>query len=122
VQVIKGVHDFFPYAYEFWFDHMSSVVELVDENFNLSYIKDTMENLWILFKKNSTLNTENAALEDPEASPADVSAINPKLLEFPGPIQQYIIFKHDKLSQVQRVCKPLGKRIHCSFRLRMILN
>ena len=109
-QVIKGFHDFFPYAYEFWFEHLSSVANLVENEANLHEIKDTVEKLWLLFRKEVPIHGDTILVKGPESAPPDESVINPRLLSLPGPIREYIFFKHDKLDQGQVVCQPLGMR------------
>jgi hypothetical protein len=110
-QVIKGFHDFFPYAYEFWFEHLSSVAEIVDDGDKLREIKDAIEKLWLHFRKQVPIHSDIPPVEGPDHIPADESNVNPRLLSLPGPIREYIIFKHDKLNTGQRVCKLLGMYI-----------
>jgi hypothetical protein len=100
-QVIKGFHDFFPYAYEFWFEHLSAVTELVDDGSKLRDIEDAMEKLWLLFRKQSSTHGDIPLVEGPDSVPADESIVNPRLLSLPGPIREYILFKHDKLNTGQ---------------------
>jgi hypothetical protein len=110
-QVIKGFHDFFPYAYEFWFEHLSSVAELDDDGSKLREIEDTIEKLWLLFRKQAPIYGDIPPVEGPESVPADESIMNPRLLSLSGPIREYIFFKHDKLNTGQRVCKLLGMHL-----------
>jgi hypothetical protein len=114
-QVIKGFHDFFPYAYEFWFEHLSAVTELVDDGSKLRDIEDAMEKLWLLFRKQSSTHGDIPLVEGPDSVPADESIVNPRLLSLPGPIREYILFKHDKLNTGQRVCKLLGMHPYHSY-------
>jgi hypothetical protein len=107
-QVIKGFHDFFPYAYEFWFEHLSAVSELDEDGVKLRDIENAMEQLWLLFLKQAPIHRDIPPVKCPDSAPADDSAVSPRLLSFPGPIREYILFKHDKLNTEQRVCKLLG--------------
>ncbi len=115
-QVIKGFHDFFPYAYEFWFEHLSAVAELVDDGTNLREIEDAMGKLWLLFLKESRKHSDIPPVKGPDSVAANESTVNPRLLSFPGPIREYILFKHDKLNTGQRVCKLLGMYLCHSYR------
>jgi hypothetical protein len=111
-QVIKGFHDFFPYAYEFWFEHLSSLAEFVDDGAELREIIDATEKLWLLFRKQVPIHGDIPPVEEPDSIPADASIVKSRLLSLSGPIREYILFKHDKPNTGQRICKLLGMHLY----------
>jgi hypothetical protein len=117
-QVIRGFHDLFPYAYEFWLEHLSSAVELADGGTELREIKHAMEKFWLVFRKQVPLHSDVPPVEGPDSGPADepsTSIGSPRLLNLSGPIREYIIFKNDRSTKGQRVCNLLGMQLQPSY-------
>ncbi|KAL0782609.1 hypothetical protein CaCOL14_000515 [Colletotrichum acutatum] len=105
-EVIKGYHDLFPYAHEFWFDHLSSSVHIGSET-DLQRLRDKTMTIWALFKK---VKSSNEVVEtETRNSDADADALLAPLFNFLGPAREYHIFKNRKSESSRTQLVPLSK-------------
>ncbi|KAK1728199.1 uncharacterized protein BDZ83DRAFT_649044 [Colletotrichum acutatum] len=104
-EVIKGYHDLFPYAHEFWFDHLSSSVHIGSET-DLQRLRDKTMTIWALFKK---VKSSNEVVEtETRNSDADADALLAPLFNFLGPAREYHIFKNRKSESSRTQLVPLS--------------
>ncbi|KAK1458952.1 NACHT domain-containing protein [Colletotrichum melonis] len=103
-EVIKGYHDLFPYAHEFWFDHLSSSVHIASER-DLQRLRDKTMTVWASFKKVKSSNevVETEALNFDEDADAHLAP----LFNFLGPARKYHIFKNRKSESSRTQLVPL---------------
>ncbi|KAK1463675.1 NACHT domain-containing protein [Colletotrichum cuscutae] len=104
-EVIKGYHDLFPYAHEFWFDHLSSSVHIASER-DLQRLRDKTMTVWESFKKvkssNEVVETETLNFDE------DADAHLAPLFNFLGPARKYHIFKNRKSESSRTQLVPLN--------------
>lgn len=106
-QIIKGFHDFFSYAHQFWCEHLSQVAVLGKEEAASDEIQGMSRALWALFKKDTFLEGPSRT-EASGSPPSDGTSMDPGLLSLLGPMKDYLFFKRDGIYPEQALCKPLG--------------
>jgi len=118
-EIIKGLHDYFPYAQEFWLEHLSAAAEVANDETPDQEIKAMSEELATLFLKEKQQHPppprdasdpdQPPSLEDGIHAPdGDVSHLHPTLVSLARPLQGLLNFRYPQ-SQRQRRCENLGK-------------
>lgn len=117
-EIIKGFHDYFPYAQEFWLDHLSAAAETANDETPEREIEAMCEALATLFLKEQ--QQDLSLCNNPEQSPSfdsgviasdeDVSHLHPKLISLARPLRGLLNYRYTE-SQTQRKYEPFGKKI-----------
>lgn len=117
IQIIKGFHDLFSYAYEFWITHLSSSVADDTSTVYLDQAQFLVLNLLQVFQKDHGADNNPGINEERGSSHltttwsgsglCDVS-LDKMLMLFPETIRYYILARNGSLHIKQGLRKPLG--------------
>ncbi|KAJ8131632.1 hypothetical protein O1611_g1993 [Lasiodiplodia mahajangana] len=105
IQIIQGLHNLFPYAYEFWIEHASSWKETPGDQSGED-LQRLLPGLLRHFERNNAAEVPNAdSKEIPGPNPV-VAGASP-FSEFPYLVRSYIAFKYNSHGQDSKSCKTL---------------
>jgi hypothetical protein len=130
VQILKGFHDLFPYAHEFWIEHLLlSLPAEVARTGDHRKIKGLLAEMssfqknpsQVLSQLDSTLDlcsptppTPTTPTETATATGADCDRLA-KLSDCPEPVRNYILFRNGSLDKGLKSCKELGQFVRCEL-------
>jgi hypothetical protein len=111
-QVIKGFHEFFSYAHEFWFDHLSmAAAGLSGDEEHTQALQLTSAAFWDAFKKKP--REQSGANSDPteESQPTETTPeIHSEVISLCPFVRDFVIFKHQSVNLEKKDCHPLGMK------------
>ncbi|KAF0325302.1 hypothetical protein GQ607_007336, partial [Colletotrichum asianum] len=105
VDIIRGYHDLFPYAHDFWFDHLTTSVCNSPEK-DLGRLREKAMGMWNSFNK--VVSEPEVAQSGPETLEKNADPQLARLFNFLGPAKEYYIFKNGESEGSRKLLRPLN--------------